>query len=271
MRPTLEQLRLDWREEMLSILGNGIPGGRVDICYLEAFCRAGSHDRDWHETVIPHETRLLEAEASGRRLRLESRLADGVVVSHLITCGADEVDFRVTATNPTPSPSEAHWAQPCIRVGTFTGTADARDPYDYIRRCFIFEDGHPAFMPVFGWATEARYVPGQVWRAPGVSPDDVNPRPLHPRAAWNGLIGCRSGDETMLLATAWQPYQELFQGVIQCIHSDFRIGGLQPGESKSIRGKLYIVPNDVDALLRRYGRDFPEHVTASLSNGDETR
>ena len=28
------------------------------------------------------------------------------------------------------------------------------------------------------------------------------------------------------LATAWEPYQELFQGVIVCMHSDFRIGGL---------------------------------------------
>src|SRR3954452_996912 len=58
--------------------------------------------------------------------------------------------------------------------------------------------------------------------------------------------------------------QELFQGVIVCLHSDFRIGGLAPGQSKTIRGKLYFVAADLDALLARYRRDFPEHArTAS--------
>ena len=56
----------------------------------------------------------------------------------------------------------------------------------------------------------------------------------------------------------FEPYQELFQGVARCVHSDFRIGGLKPGEKKTIRGKIYIVPNDVPALLARYAKDFPE-------------
>jgi hypothetical protein len=62
----------------------------------------------------------------------------------------------------------------------------------------------------------------------------------------------------MILAMAWEPYQELFQGVIGCLHSDFRVAGLKPGETKHIRGKLYIVPADLDALFKRYQRDFPE-------------
>ena len=33
----------------------------------------------------------------------------------------------------------------------------------------------------------------------------------------------------------------LFQGVVVCVHSDFRIGGLKPGERKQIRGKMYII------------------------------
>ena len=61
------------------------------------------------------------------------------------------------------------------------------------------------------------------------------------------------------MATAWEPYQELFQGVIVCLHSDFRIGGLKPGETKTIRGKIYLMPADFPALLARYRRDFPEH------------
>ena len=65
-----------------------------------------------------------------------------------------------------------------------------------------------------GWATEARYIPGQVWAGPGVPRSDVNPRPLHPAVPSNGLIGCYSADGSMIFATAFEPYQELFQGVI---------------------------------------------------------
>ena len=60
----------------------------------------------------------------------------------------------------------------------------------------------------------------------------------------NGLIGCYSADGSMIFATAFEPYQELFQGVIRCLHSDFRLGGLKPGERLEIRGKIYIVKND---------------------------
>ena len=114
-------------------------------------------------------------------------------------------------------------------------------------------------MPTQPWSTKARYTPGQVWRPKNVGKDDVNPRPLSELTPSNGLIGCFSADNKMILASAWEPYQELFQGVITCVHSDFRLGGLAPGESKQIRGKLYLVPADVDALLKRYERDFPEH------------
>jgi hypothetical protein len=126
-----------------------------------------------------------------------------------------------------------------------------------LKKSFVFLDGRLSTMPTKGWATEARYTPGQVWAAPGVAPDDVNPRPLNPHTPSNGLIGCFSADDSMIFATAWEPYQELFQGVITCLHSDFRIGGLEPGETKKIRGKIYFVPNDVPALLERYAKDFP--------------
>ena len=82
--------------------------------------------------------------------------------------------------------------------------------------------------------------------------------PLSSIVPSNGLIGCVSADGKELMATAWEPYQELFQGVIVCLHSDFRIGGLKPGETKTIRGKIYLMPADMQALKARYQRDFPE-------------
>lgn len=188
-------------------------------------------------------------------------VSDGVTVEHVITATHDEVDFRLTAHNPTNKRSEAHWAQPCIRVGKFTGTgADTTpDKYAYVKKSFIYLDGKRAMMPTQGWATEARYIPGQVWAGPGVPRADVNPRPLHPAVTSNGLIGCYSADGSIIFATAFEPYQELFQGVIRCLHSDFRLGGLKPGERLEIRGKIYIVKNDEKALLKRYNRDFPTH------------
>ncbi len=255
-------LTLDYTNGILAIEGDEIPGGKVEILYIEAYCRPNSHTTDWVEhTVIPHRTKVLSEAEDGTRVVLRDTLADGVIVDHLIRAGEDEIDFRLVAANPTAKPSEVHWAQPCIRVGPFTGCGpdETDDKYAYLRRSFVFQQGRLQRMPTDDWATEARYRPGQVWAAPGVAAADVNPRPLNPHRPSNGLIGCFSRDEKYLLATAWHPYQELFQGVIRCLHSDFRVGGLAPGQAKRIRGKLYLVPNDVDALLARYWKDFPEH------------
>jgi hypothetical protein len=251
-------LTLAWEKNMLAIRGQMLPGGELRVWYLEAFCRPGSTDREWKETVIPHKTALVETDPDGRWLKLKSTLADGVTVDHEIRAGADDVTFRLVATNPTDKPSEAAWAQPCVRVDKFTGVAVKRDSEDYLPRSFIFLDGRLARLPTEPWASRARYVPGQVWCPADVDRNDVNPRPLSTLVPSSGLIGCFSADESMIMATAWQPYQELFQGVIVCLHSDFRIGGLQPGETKTIRGKIYLVKNDVDALVKRYENDFPE-------------
>lgn len=257
-----EPLTLDWEKNILTISGEQLPGGAVKVLYIEAYCRPGSTARKWDETVIGHKTELVERSADGTRLILRDRLKDGVVVTHTITVKADEVDFRLVAHNPTDKASLAHWAQPCVRVGAFTGcpTDDrlALVPA-YVRKSFIFLDGRLARLPTQPWATEAVYTPGQVYCPPHVNRDDVNPRPLSKLVPSNGLIGCFSADDKKILAMAWEPYQELFQGVITCLHSDYRLGGLKPGETKRIRGKMYFVPADVPRLLKRYYADFPEH------------
>jgi len=247
----------------LLIRGAHIPGGEIRVNYLEAYCRADSADADWvQQTVIEHTSELISLSADAKVLKLRDTLADGVTVEHTITAGADEVDFRLTAHNPTEKRSEAHWAQPCVRLSKFTGFDEktAGNAEDYLPKCFIFLDGKLTRLPTPQWATQARYTPGQVWCPTHVPRTDVNPRPLSPLVPSNGLIGVFSGDEKFIFATAWEPYQELFQGVARCVHSDFRLGGLQPGETKQIRGKIYITQGGVSALLARYGKDFPEHI-----------
>jgi len=258
-RPTLT---LERTNHWLIVHGPQIPGGKLTLNYLEAYCRAGSTDADWvKHTVIRHTSELLSVSTDRKTVKIKDTLADGLIVEHTITAGDDEVDFRLMAHNPAATRSEAHWAQACPRLADFTGCNDpkSRDLDDYLPKCFIFLDGKLERMPTRDWAKTARYTPGQTWCPRHVPRTDVNPRPLSPLVPSNGLIGCFSGDEKLIWATAWEPYQELFQGVIRCLHADFRLGGLQPGETKKIRGKIYIVPNDVPALLRRYETDFPEH------------
>ncbi|MSR65921.1 MAG: hypothetical protein EXS24_00920 [Pedosphaera sp.] len=256
------ELTLAREKNYLVIQGAHIPGGEIRINYLEAYCRAGSTDADWvKHTVIKHTNELISISADRKTMKLRDVLADGVTVEHTITAKADEVTFLLKAHNPGKVRSEAHWSQPCVRLGAFTGFTDSasKDIDDYLPKCFVFLDGKLERMPTRDWAKQARYIPGQVWCPAHVPRTDINPRPLSKHVTSNGLIGCFSGDEKLIWATTWEPYQELFQGVARCLHSDFRLGGLNPGQRLDVRGKIYIVPNDVPALLKRYQRDFPEH------------
>ena len=258
----VSDITIGWKDNILSIYHPQIPGGKIDTWYLEAYCRPGSTDRPWNETTIGHRTELVSINEARTEIKLRCTLEDGVRVDHLIRATRTGVSFDLIAENPTEKVSEAHWAQPCIRVGKFTGHGADRtdDAYAYIKQSFIFQDKDdiPDFLPTKDWATKARYVPGQVWCPENVNRDDVNPRPLHPSAPHKNIIGCVSGDKKWLMASVWDPYQELFQGVIRCIHSDFRIGGLDPGETKKIRGKMYLLPNDIPALLALHKKEFPE-------------
>jgi hypothetical protein len=257
-KSNLQPLKLRWKENFLSIYGDHLPGNEIQIHYLEAYCRDKSSDADWlTHTKLSHQTKRLNTSDDGTTIKLKCIVEDGLEVSHEIHSTSDEVDFRIHAHNPTNLRSEVHWAQPCIRLDKFTGG----DQNTYLEKCFIFLDGELCRLPTHSWATDARYIPGQVWCPTHVDRSDVNPRPLSELVPSNGLIGCFSEDESMIFAVAFEPYQELFQGVITCLHSDFRLGGLLPDESKQIRGKIYIVPNDIPALLERYARDFPEYIS----------
>jgi hypothetical protein len=253
-------LQLSWKENKLTIRGP-FTGGEIRVLYLEAYCRAGSTDADWRtHTTVGHRTDLLESAPDGKLLRLQCHVNDGLVVDHEIRAGADEVTFKLRVRNPTNHANEAEWAQPCVQLGNFAGaeTDDPKCKDIKLSRSFIFLDGKLTRLPTQPWATEARYVPGQVWCPKHVPRTDVNPRPLSSLVPSNGVIGCFSKDEQWLCGIAFEPYQELFEGVIQCLHSDFRIGKIPPGGQREIRGKIYLMRNDVPAMLARFARDFPE-------------
>jgi hypothetical protein len=247
------ELTVNWTNNMLAVSGPAVAGGKLDIWYLEAFCRHGSTKQDWGLTTIPQRTTLLSIDPKQQIIRLRTEVQPAVVVDHEIQAGTDEVDFQLTLKNNGPEFADVQWFQPCIRVDRFTG----RSQSNYISRCFIFTESGLTTLDKTRRRDEAIYRGGQVYVPSGIDLRDVNPRPISPDVPSNALIGCFSADNQSLLATAWDQTQELFQGVIVCIHSDPRVGGLQPGQTKKLHGKLYLLKNDPAALLARYGKDFP--------------
>jgi hypothetical protein len=242
-------LKIAWEKNVLAITGD-FTGKRVDIWYLEAYCRSGARDVEWKKTVIPHKAEKLSDD--GRTITLRDVVEGNVVVTHRITAGDGEVSFEVEAVNQGPGTVDAQWVQPCVRVGAFTGG----NQQSYVEKSFVFIDGRQTFLPKARRTEEAIYKGGQLYIPAGIERKDCNPRPHSPDVPSNDLIGCVSADNQWLFATAWTPTQELFQGVIVCLHNDFRLGGLRPGETKRARGKVYVLENDIDALLARYRRAF---------------
>jgi hypothetical protein len=255
----IDGLTIAWTNNMLSVYGPDIPGARIDIWYLEAFCRSGSTRRDWHQTTIPHKTELVSADKNGKRLRLRTIVEPNVAVLHDIRAGEDEVDFRLTVKNNGDQFADVQWFQPCMRVDRFTGGNQS----NYIAQSFIFTGRGLTMLDRTRRTEEAIYRGGQVYVPEGINRADVNPRPISLDQPANGLIGCFSADNRYLLAMAWDHTQELFQGVIVCIHSDPHVGGLAPGQTKRLHGKVYFLKNDPDALRKRYQRDFGKPVPSS--------
>lgn len=247
-----DSLRIQWRSNILTISGKNLPGENLDILYLEAFCKTGSTNREWDSTTIPHKTELVSADENGKHIILKTIVQPDIEVIHDIKAENDNVDFNLVLTNKGTNAEDIDWFQPCIRVDPFTNRAQD----DYISRCFIFTKKGLTTLDKVNRTHNGYYKGGQTYVPAGINLNDVNPRPISNDQPVNGLIGCFSNDNKYLMATAWSNYQELFQGIFVCIHSDPRIGGLKPGEVKRLHGKMYFLRNNPNELLMRYKKDF---------------
>ncbi len=247
-------LEISWTNNLLTVAGSNLPSGKLEIWYLEAFCRSGAHDRNWNQTTLPHKTTLLTNEHN-RVLHFRTTVQPDIEVNHVVTAAVDELDIRFTMTNRGRENVDVQWFQPaCIRVEKFTGCVQS----NYTAKSFIFTGRGLTTLDQTRRTEDALYRGGQVFVMPGIDNKDANPRPICFDRPSNGLIGCFSADGKQLLATASDKTHELFEGVYVCLHSDPRIGGLRAGETKTIRAKIYVLPNDVPALLQRYKNDFGE-------------
>jgi hypothetical protein len=247
-----QALTLSWTNNFLIVSGENIPGKTLRILYIEAFCRSGSTDRDWGQTVIPHKTKLLATSDNGKHLFFLTT-AENIEAKHEVRAGNDEVSFVWTIRNISDKSVDLDWFQPtCIEVDKFT----SRGQTNYWPRCFIFTTNGLTTLDKTHRTEQARYRGGQVYVPKGTDLKSVNLRPISPDQPTNNVIGCFSADNQWLLASAWDKTHELFQGVRVCVHGDPHIGGLKPHETKTVHGKIYILKNDPTELLRRYNRDF---------------
>src|SRR5438067_474886 len=68
----MRDLQIDWKDNKLSVISPDIPGGKLDIWYLEAFCRRGSTNRKWEETTLPQTTLRLGTGGVTKEIRLRT-------------------------------------------------------------------------------------------------------------------------------------------------------------------------------------------------------
>jgi hypothetical protein len=242
--------RLGWTNNLLLIQDARLPGGTLEVFYLEAFCLPGGHQRPWGQTRIPHQTSLLKSPADASELRFRSTVGPEIEVLHEVRPGTGdtlvEMDFEIRNHGSNAWP--VLWFQPaCVRVDRFTGAGQS----NYTARSFVFTRSGRTTLDAVRRTTNALYLGGQVYLPEGIREEDANPRPVALDRVTNGIIGAVSGDGKQVLAIASDRTFELFEGVYVCLHSDPWIGGLNPRESRQIRQRIYLLPNDTDRLLRR--------------------
>ena len=81
--------------------------------------------------------------------------------------------------------------------------------------------------------------------------------PISERNAHDGLMIRESDDNDMVMGIAWESYISA-QGhnPWHCMHLSVRVGPLKQGETKTIRGKLYLFEGTKEDCLNKYRRDF---------------
>jgi len=76
--------------------------------------------------------------------------------------------------------------------------------------------------------------------------------------ATRGLLVRESADRTWVTGIGWEDYLSV-QGhnPWSCLHASIRVGPLKRGESKTIRGRLFLFQGSRQNALERFDREFP--------------
>src|ERR1043166_8944034 len=85
-------LTLNWTNNLLTISAPTLPGGKIEVLYLEAFCHKGSTERDWKKTVLPHKTKLIKADP--KHLQFRTSIEPDAVMLHELQATSNGVDIH---------------------------------------------------------------------------------------------------------------------------------------------------------------------------------
>jgi hypothetical protein len=82
-----QPLQISWTNNLLTIASPRFPGGKLQVWYLEAFCRSGAWDHDWSKTTLPHKTTLVWADPEGHSLKFRTLVQSDIEALHEIQAG----------------------------------------------------------------------------------------------------------------------------------------------------------------------------------------
>jgi len=114
----------------------------------------------------------------------------------------------------------------------------------YPREIHFNHDYRPVIM---GWKKErgdGHFVFSEKW-------------PTSDRDAYAGLLARESQDRRWSMAIAWESFLSA-QGhnPWDCMHLSVRVGPLKQGQSRTIRGRMYLLEGSKEDCLRRFEKDF---------------
>src|SRR6185369_9948127 len=104
-----DSLHITWEHNKLTIWGDNLRGKKINIEYLEAFCKTGSTNRLWDETKIPHETRLVSTDDNNQHITLKTIVQPDIEIKHDIRARKDEVEFNLVVRNKGDKNIDIDW------------------------------------------------------------------------------------------------------------------------------------------------------------------
>jgi hypothetical protein len=182
-----------------------------------------------------------------------------------VTAAEDGADLELAVTNVSEHP----WPDiaaiiPCFNPGQQPHVAPTEQFFDdgHERTWFLGKAGLERLVrrdihfngrfreQIDAQATDDRFVFSQKW-------------PTSSRDAGGGLLLRESADGEWVAGIAWAAFVSL-QGhnPWRCLHQSIRVGPLSPGQSKRIRGRIYLFQGTRDACLARYQAAFGSEASA---------
>jgi hypothetical protein len=255
-----------------------IPGCVLDLlCYEHSGMTYVSH-----RAVSRHEVELTHRSTEDPNVLLITKVTSEPGAAEIVARAQVDAQRAPDAKLPAKLPSP----NLCFRVKRAEEAFSCYpDPFpEFISRCFIFTEKGRTFLH----DTVRRRLP----RAPEDDPRNNPPwvqmytpvwLPVTPPSSgqtWYNtstdrftipVIGVVSRDRKHLVALANGSSDEVAQAWQECLHNNPKwLPADAPPENRRWRVKLYVMPNDPDALLSRVTKDFPDAAKLQQQRVPET-